>query len=89
MQNITIGRYEEPTVSESGYAAWIEGIREDGSTWIMWLDSAGSPVLLWGQRDEGGGVEGDAIILDTASPVSAGYQEVDDRDDDVGNDHDQ
>lgn len=75
MQNITIGRYgdNEGRVhrNESGateriektHDGWIEGTRDDGSTWIMFLDSAGSPEIYWGRRDEGGGVIGDGIPL--------------------------
>jgi hypothetical protein len=71
MQNITIGRYEHserpprPGVTDIAdlYAGWIEGTREDGSTWIMWLDADGNPEQYWAQRDEGGGVEGEPIML--------------------------
>lgn len=76
MQNITIGRYGpgESTVLRTddgetiqqipdAYAGWIEGIREDGSTWIMYLDAAGSPQVFWPRRDPDGGVIGDGIPL--------------------------
>jgi hypothetical protein len=75
MQNITIGRYTEREGiihrDESGdiqsieqnYAGWIEGVRDDGSTWIMWLDAAGSPEIYWARRDPDGGVIGDGIPL--------------------------
>jgi hypothetical protein len=76
VQNITIGRYtererrirrDEPgdiQSVEQSYAGWIEGVRDDGSTWIMWLDAAGSPEIYWGRRDPDGGVIGDGIPLD-------------------------
>lgn len=60
MQRIEIGRYPD---SSSGYAGYIEGTRDDGSEWIMWLDEAGSPALFYGQREEGGGVIGDPVAL--------------------------
>ena len=75
MYNISIGRYDD-TVGrvhrdetgaieriERTHAGWIEGTRDDGSTWIMFLDAAGSPETYWGRRDEGGGVIGDGISL--------------------------
>ncbi|WP_280319945.1 hypothetical protein [Nocardia wallacei] len=76
MQNITIGRYRPGdlvVVRDEGdgrvqeiadaYAGWIEGVRDDGSTWIMYLDAAGNPEIYWGRRDEDGGVIGDGILL--------------------------
>jgi hypothetical protein len=41
----------------------IEGERDDGTTWIMFLDQNGSPECFWARRDEGGGVLGDPILL--------------------------
>lgn len=76
MQNITIGRYSDNEGrvhrDESGaieriektHDGWIEGVRDDGSTWIMFLDASGSPEVFWGRRDEGGGVIGDGIPLE-------------------------
>lgn len=76
MHNITIGRYDDTegrvhrdtsgTIEriERTHAGWIEGTRDDGSTWIMFLDAAGSPEIYWAQRDAGGGVIGDGIPLD-------------------------
>lgn len=26
------------------FDGWIEGVRDDGSTWIMWLDATGKPA---------------------------------------------
>lgn len=74
MRSITIGRYDRAakhglTVAQGSidipniYAGWIEGIRDDGTTWIMWLDAKGSPECFWGQRDPDGGVDGDPILL--------------------------
>lgn len=76
MQNITIGRYsdDEGRVHrdeagaieriEKTHDGWIEGIRDDGSTWIMFLNAAGSPEVYWGQRDPDGGVIGDGLPLE-------------------------
>lgn len=61
MKRITIERYDNP--DELGYSGLVEGTRDDGSTWIMWLDAAGSPEVFWGRRDELGGVEGEAVML--------------------------
>ena len=80
MQNITIGRYtpaekSDLTVPEGSvdvadlYAGWIEGTRADGSTWILWLDANGSPDVFWAQRDAGGGVIGDPVILGPDLPT--------------------
>lgn len=79
MQNITIGRYSDTTGAvhihsdaagngisrsiERTHAGWIEGTRDDGSTWVMFLDAAGSPEVYWARRDELGGVIGDAVSL--------------------------
>lgn len=75
MQRITIGRYgvipsdvprpDDPdlTPAQDLYAGWIEGVRNDGTTWIMWLDAAGSPDQFWARRDEDGGVEGEPVDL--------------------------
>lgn len=64
MQNITIGRYADP--DSTGYAGWVEGLREDGTRWILWLDESGSPACYWGQRSADGSVVGDPTTL-TAS----------------------
>lgn len=45
------------------YAGWIEGVRDDGSSWIMWLDAQGNPEIFWAQRDADGGIVGDPIML--------------------------
>lgn len=62
MQNITIGRYEHESIARE-YAGWIEGIRNDGSTWIIWLDESGSPTQYFAHRDVGGGIKGEAVAL--------------------------
>lgn len=76
MQNITIGRYKPwptplpPNVEDTAdhFDGWIEGVRDDGSTWIMFLDAHGSPQVFWADRepedgDYPGGVVGDPIDL--------------------------
>lgn len=72
MQNITIGRYrfpetavhhEDGSVTPLEHSGWIEGTREDGSTWILFLDQNGSPDLFWGARDADGGVQGQPMRL--------------------------
>lgn len=71
MQNITIGRYKPSgrelpegvhDVCES-YDGWIEGVRDDGSSWIMWLDAHGNPESFSARRDETGAVIGEPIDL--------------------------
>lgn len=82
MQNITIGRYKplDDTHDLGSFGAvtipvssvfdgWIEGTRDDGSTWIMWLDAVGNPLVYYGQRDaETGAVEGDPVVLSPGHP---------------------
>ena len=71
MNNITIGRYkpcghelpENVTDVADVFDGWIEGVRDDGSSWIMWLDATGNPVCFYGKRDDGGGVDCDPIDL--------------------------
>lgn len=57
---------------EDHYSAVIEGERNDGSRWIMFVDADGSPELFWSERDPdqivdgvqiGGGVIGEPINL--------------------------
>lgn len=85
MQNITIGRYKPNAPLLAGTAGievaidvssvfdgWIEGVRDDGSTWIMWLDALGNPTVYYGQRDETGAVVGDPVVLDPGSPLLDG-----------------
>lgn len=45
------------------HAGWIEGVRDDGTTWIMYMDAGGSPECFWPIRDESGAVSGDPVIL--------------------------
>lgn len=75
MQRITIGRYgtipadvprpADPalTPAQDLYAGWIEGTRNDGSDWVLFMDSNGGPSVLWLHRDEDGGVVGDPVAL--------------------------
>ncbi len=66
MQRVEIGRYTVP--AESGYAGYIEGTRDDGTTWIMFMDEAGSPALFWPTREQTGAVVGDPIKLAPRDP---------------------
>ena len=75
MQRITIGRYRDmpadvprpadPALAPARdlYAGWIEGTRDDGSDWVLFLDKNGSPVALWQNRAEDGSVIGDPVVL--------------------------
>lgn len=45
------------------YDGWIEGVRNDGSEWIMFIDSAGSPQVIWLDRDESGSAWGPPTLL--------------------------
>lgn len=45
------------------YAGWVEGVRDDGTSWIMWLDASGGPECYWGRREPGGAVVGDSVSL--------------------------
>lgn len=45
------------------HAGWIEGVRDDGTTWIMFMDAHGSPECFWARRESNGGVIGDGIDL--------------------------
>ena len=60
MQNLTVGRYIEPSVKTT-YQGWIEP--EDRS-WIIYLDAEGQPVLYWRERESDGSVIGDPVILE-------------------------
>lgn len=45
------------------HAGWIEGVRDDGTSWIMFLDAQGGPQVYWGQREADGAVTGEMIDL--------------------------
>lgn len=72
MKKITIERYAAVDVPEGApadlvqvpdfCAGLVEGERDDGSTWIMFLDENGSPLVFWAQREDGA-VVGDGIPL--------------------------
>lgn len=66
MKRISIERYPNPV--ELGTAGLVEGERDDGSTWIMFLDEHGSPQCFWADRDEDGGAVGEPILLGAAMP---------------------
>lgn len=86
MNNITIGRYKAPQSDaidlgfakavipvSSAFDGWIEGTRDDGSTWIMWLDAVGNPLVYFAQRGEDGAVEGvEPIVLAPEHPYLEG-----------------
>ncbi|WP_050768121.1 hypothetical protein [Nocardia farcinica] len=57
----------------NAYAGWIEGVRDDGSRWIMFLDADGNPSSYFGQREPDGAVIGEPVILDADSPAVAAY----------------
>jgi hypothetical protein len=70
MQRVEIGRWKNhegqlPEGLVDGvdeYEAWITGTRDDGSGWIMWFDTSGSPVRFFGNLDDLGG--GAAPMID-------------------------
>jgi hypothetical protein len=59
MRSILIGHYED----NPNFSGWVEGTRNDGTRWIMYLDETGSPVEYFGYRDESGAILGDPIDL--------------------------
>jgi hypothetical protein len=74
MKKITIERYPvtprftlpdgtEVTSVTDFCSGLIEGVRDDGSSWIMFLDADGSPEVFWALREEDGAVIGDPILL--------------------------
>lgn len=83
MQRITIGRYgtipadiprpADSIPAQDAYAGWIEGVRDDGTEWIVFLDRVGNPDVYWPHREEGGSVVGDPVLL-SANPTLAGPQ---------------
>lgn len=77
MQRITIGRYgtipadvprsKDVVPAQDMYAGWIEGVRDDGTEWILFMDHAGSPSLFWPVRDsESGAVDGNPVVLQSS-----------------------
>ena len=62
MSNITIGRYEDEVLAET-YSGYLEGVRTDGSRWIIYLDGDGAPALYWANREEDGAVIGESVTL--------------------------
>lgn len=75
MQRITIGRYgtipadvsrpADPalTPAQDMYAGWVEGVRNDGTEWVLYIDKDGSPEVYFATRDTGGGVESEPVVL--------------------------
>lgn len=51
------------------YAGVVEGVRDDGTTWVMYLDAAGSPLVFWSERGVLGEVVGDPISLQAGVEV--------------------
>lgn len=72
MRRISIERYaEEPQVRVGDHlepqsdhcAGLVEGVRDDGTRWVMFLDKVGSPAMFWAVRNEDGSVVGDPVFL--------------------------
>ncbi|MEV4127134.1 hypothetical protein [Nocardia sp. NPDC049707] len=72
MRNINVERYSHPSIT-SDWSGLVEGVRKDGSRWILWLDADESPALFWAERDEDGAVIGDPIVLDRHSASTEHY----------------
>ena len=80
MQRITIGRYKSDdnnldlgvgTIAvpvSAIFDGWVEGIRDDGSSWIMWIDATGNPLVFYGGREDDGGVVGEPVVLSPNHP---------------------
>ena len=62
-RRINIERYDNP--EQIGYSALIEGVRDDGTGWIMWLDNNGSPSVYFARRDETGAVISEGVDLES------------------------
>lgn len=45
------------------HTGWIEGVRDDGTTWVMFMDDRGNPLMFWPQREPDGTVRGNPIEL--------------------------
>ena len=60
MANIKIGRYAHESVTEH-FSGWIE---PDDRSWIIYLGPTGKPACYFPERDESGGVVGEAISFD-------------------------
>ena len=56
-----------PITSE--YAGLVEGVRDDGTSWLMYLDADGSPLVFWSQRGPAGEVIGAPISLQSGLEV--------------------
>lgn len=67
MSNVTIGRYApdeaKNNLTGKGFSAWIEGVDDDGRGWVFWLNERGRPCVYYGDREEGGAVLGDPVML--------------------------
>jgi hypothetical protein len=61
MRKVLTGRYDNP--SEHGFAGWVEGVRDDGTSWILFIDENGSPAEFFAQRDESGAILGEGVAL--------------------------
>lgn len=70
-KNINIERYPNP--DETGYSSVIEGSDNVGNSWVMWLNSDGTPEVFWGHREEDGSVVGDGIPLTAEGQRREGY----------------
>lgn len=52
------------------FAGLIEGIRDDGSRWVMYIDAHGSPLVFWNEREDDGAVVGEGISLQPDLEIS-------------------
>lgn len=61
LRTITITRYDDPVAIT--YAGHIEGVSDDGQSWIIYLDALGRPESYWAWREPDGAVIGDPVPL--------------------------
>lgn len=60
---LATGDGEHWPIPKNDYAGWIEGTRNDGTTWVMFVDGDGNPETYWPSRDDEGAVIGLPIRL--------------------------
>ena len=59
MPNITIGRYDDASITKD-YAGWIE---PGDRSWIIYTGADGRPALYYPHREPSGAVIGEGIVL--------------------------